>query len=86
MAIADSTLHEGKLTEKVDRVTSKVPSLAYLGFAVGSIAASLGLMVTGRKSAANFVGQWAPTILILGLYNKVVKEIGTNTGSIRRTA
>ena len=85
MALADPTIHEGRLTEQVDRVTGKVPSLAYLGFAVGSIAASLGLMATGRKAAANFVGQWAPTILILGLYNKVVKEIGTNTRPIRAT-
>ena len=28
---------------------------------------------TSRPSLANFVGQWAPTLLIIGLYNKVVK-------------
>jgi hypothetical protein len=27
----------------------------------------------GRSALANFVGQWAPTLLIIGLYNKVVK-------------
>ena len=34
------------------------------------------LKVSGRKSWGNFVGQWAPTLLILGLYNKVVKQHG----------
>ena len=32
------------------------------------------MMNGGRGAAlANFVGQWAPTLLIMGLYNKVVK-------------
>jgi hypothetical protein len=34
----------------------------------------LGMMNGGRGTGlANFVGQWAPTLLIMGLYNKVVK-------------
>jgi len=32
----------------------------------------------GRKVERNFVGQWAPTILILGLYNKIVKVAGSD--------
>jgi hypothetical protein len=28
---------------------------------------------------ANFVGQWAPTFLILGLYNKIVKIAGSDS-------
>jgi hypothetical protein len=33
-----------------------------------------GMMSGGRGTGlANFVGQWAPTLLIMGLYNKVVK-------------
>lgn len=31
------------------------------------------VMNGGRGPLANFVGQWAPTLLIMGLYNKVVK-------------
>jgi hypothetical protein len=30
----------------------------------------------GRSKNALFVGQWAPTFLILGLYNKLVKQLG----------
>jgi hypothetical protein len=28
----------------------------------------------GRREDAMFVGQWAPTLLLLGLYNKIVKQ------------
>jgi hypothetical protein len=31
-----------------------------------------------RKHDALFVGQWAPTFLILGLYNKLVKVAGSD--------
>lgn len=76
---------EGKTTRAIEARTSRAPSLAYLGAAIGAMAASAALMVfersraprrwtdRGTPSLSNFVGQWAPTILILGLYNKVVK-------------
>jgi hypothetical protein len=32
----------------------------------------------GEDKTANFVGQWAPTFLILGLYNKLVKLEGSD--------
>jgi hypothetical protein len=67
--------HEDPATEAVERGTSRIPSLAFMGFAVTAMAASAALMLTGRKAIGNFVGQWAPTILIMGLYNKVAKEI-----------
>jgi hypothetical protein len=35
-------------------------------------------MLTGRRNVANFIGQWAPTILIMGLYNKMVKQHGSD--------
>ena len=38
--------------------------------------ASLHLL--GRKEDAQFVGHWAPTFLILGLYNKIVKVAGSD--------
>jgi hypothetical protein len=67
--------YEGRTTEAVESKTAKVPSLVYMGFAVASMVASATLMVTGRKQLANFVGQWAPSILIMGLYNKITKEL-----------
>ena len=67
---------EDTVTRAVESQTAAVPSIAFLGLAIGSMAASLILMLAGRRQAANFIGQWAPTILIMGLYNKVVKQHG----------
>ncbi len=67
--------YEDPATEAVESKTSKVPSLAFLGLAIGSMAASAALVLTGRKQLGNFVGQWAPSILIMGLYNKLAKEV-----------
>ncbi len=50
-----------------------LPSSAYYGGVAGSILLSLFLYFTGRKQAAIFVGLWAPTILNLGLYNKLLR-------------
>lgn len=66
---------EGRTTHEVEKRTSRIPSLAFMGLAIGSMAASAALVMTGRKQLGNFVGQWAPTILIMGLYNKVAKEL-----------
>jgi len=38
---------------------------------------ALALKLLGRHATANFVGEWAPTILMLGLYNKIVKVLGS---------
>lgn len=70
---------EGPVARKIESVTSRLPSDAFLWASVGSMLVSLGLQLTGtRKSqhVSNFIGQWAPTLLILGLYNKLVKVAG----------
>jgi hypothetical protein len=30
--------------------------------------------ISGRKQFANLMGEWVPTLLLLGMYNKFVKE------------
>jgi hypothetical protein len=65
--------HEGKTTSALDRVTGRVPSATYLSLAVGAMAVSAALVARGRKEIGNFIGQWAPSILIMGLYNKLLK-------------
>ncbi|WP_422924188.1 hypothetical protein [Singulisphaera sp. PoT] len=69
---------EGYLTKRIEHFTSQIPSGTYLTVAIGAVGVSAGLYLAGRKSAATFVGHWAPTILLLGLYNKVVKLQGSN--------
>jgi hypothetical protein len=50
-----------------------LPSSVYYGGVFGSILLSLGLFFSGKKHEAIFVGLWAPTILNLGLYNKLLR-------------
>ena len=75
--------NEGKTTDLIERRTGQVPSGTYLSLAVGSMIVSALLMLSARRSAfgrvsgraelANFVGQWAPSLLVIGVYNKLVK-------------
>jgi hypothetical protein len=72
----ETSLHndkEGGFTRSVEVETSKIPSIGFLGLAVGSMIASASLMLMGRRETANFIGQWAPSLLVIGVYNKLVK-------------
>ena len=69
---------EGAVATAIEEQTAKLPSDTFLWLASGSIAASLTFKMLGRDHEALFVGQWAPTFLILGLYNKLVKLMGSD--------
>ena len=69
---------EGTITKAIEQYTSSVPSGVYLSLAIGSIGLSALLKLSGRDRGAQFVGHWVPTILILGLYNKLVKVEGSD--------
>lgn len=68
---------EGPVARAIEQQTAKLPSDTFLWLAVGSMIGSAVLQVMGRREISLFVGQWAPTLLILGLYNKVVKVAGS---------
>jgi hypothetical protein len=77
--MTDSVEHsEGPVARAIEEQTTKIPSDAFLWAAGASIATSLILKMLDRHHEALFVGQWAPTILILGLYNKMVKQHGSD--------
>jgi hypothetical protein len=61
---------EGRLARSIEQQTAKLPSDTWLWCAVASIGVSLYFQITGDERKANFVGHWAPTFLLLGLYNK----------------
>ena len=50
-----------------------LPSSVYYGGVFGSIALSVALFMSGKRETGIFVGLWAPTILNLGLYNKLLR-------------
>ena len=72
---------EDRFTGTIERQTSKIPSTAFLGMALGSMAASAILKISGRDDWALFVGQWAAPFLLLGTYNKMVKQHGSDAQS-----
>lgn len=67
---------EGKTAKMLEEQTAKIPSDIYLWTAVGTMALSFGLFLAKKKHASIFFGQWAPSLLIIGLYNKLVKTEG----------
>src|SRR4051812_9217899 len=69
---------EGALAKAIEEQTAKLPSDTFLWLALGSIGISLTMKITGRDKDALFVGQWAPTFLLLGVYNKLVKQLGSD--------
>ena len=69
---------EGQVARAIEDQTAKLPSDTFLWAAMASMATSATLQLMGHKQASVFVGQWAPTFLILGVYNKLVKQLGSD--------
>lgn len=67
---------EGPVATMIEEQTAKVPSDAFLWAALGSMAVSFTLKVMKRDELALFIGQWAPSFLLFGIYNKLVKQMG----------
>lgn len=78
---------EGQMTKNIERQTAKIPSMAFLLLAGGSLALSATMaLVRKDKSAANFFGLWVPSFLLIGIYNKLVKLEGSDWTESRKLA
>lgn len=69
---------EGTWTRVVEQQTAKIPSAVFLVAAIGAMTASAVLELSGQHRWSRFVGMWAPTLLITGVYNKLVKAFGNH--------
>jgi hypothetical protein len=67
---------EGRVAKAIENQTAKLPSDLFLWTALGAMGVSLTLKILGRRHDALFVNQFAAPLLILGLYNKLVKVEG----------
>lgn len=67
---------EDSFTRLLEQQTAKVPSHIFLFSSFCAMAASLGLEVLGRERAGRFVGLWVTPLLVMGVYNKLVKTLG----------
>lgn len=72
---------EGRLARRIESETSRLPSDVFLWAALTSMAVSAGFKIAKRKHTSLFIGQWAAPFLILGIYNKLVKQLGHDRSS-----
>ena len=76
--VQKSEAKEDQLTSAIERTTSRAPSSLFLGLALGSMAVSVAFQLSNKKHEALFVGQWAAPFLLMGIYNKMVKQHGSD--------
>jgi hypothetical protein len=69
---------EGQVAKTIERETAKLPSDTFLWLAIASMIVSATMQLAGKKHGSVFVGQWAPSFLLFGLYNKLVKQLGSD--------
>lgn len=72
---------EGPIARAIEEKTAKLPSDLFLWAAGTSALVALASQLgRGERSQhfSLFVGQWVPTILLLGVYNKIVKVEGSD--------
>jgi hypothetical protein len=72
-------IQEDQLTAMLESYSAKWPTSLFMVAAVASMATSLILKCQRKDHHALFIGQWAAPFLILGLYNKNVKQHGSDT-------
>jgi hypothetical protein len=77
---------EDRIKGAIERRTSMALSSLFLGLALGSMAISAILKLSGKNHWALFVGQWAAPFLIMGNYNKMVKQQGSDATSLASAA
>lgn len=68
---------EGMLARLIEQQTAKIPSDFFLWCAFGSMGLSLYFESTGNHRRSRFVGMWAGPLLIMGLYDKLIKLMGS---------
>ncbi|MER3464107.1 MAG: hypothetical protein C4329_06540 [Chitinophagaceae bacterium] len=77
MAVNLNPTHsEGKVAKAIEEQTAKLPSDVFLWTSIGFMAVSLAFQIAGKQKVSNFIGHWPVNILLLGLYNKIVKLEG----------
>ena len=76
--LAPGEAQEDQITTSIEKFTAQVPSSVYLAAALASMTISLAFRAKRDTHTALFIGQWAAPFLILGLYNKLVKQHGSD--------
>jgi len=69
---------EGVVARTIEEQTAKLPSDTFLWAAVAAMGVSAFFELTGAKDKSRFVGQWVSPLLLFGVYNKLVKQQGSD--------
>ncbi|MFN7134629.1 MAG: hypothetical protein ACK4N5_21295 [Myxococcales bacterium] len=64
---------ESSLTRLIEQQTAKIPSDVFLFSAICAMGASLYFESQHDERLSRFVGMWVAPLLIMGVYNKLVK-------------
>lgn len=75
-AIRNPDHKEGKVAKFIEDKTSKLPSDVFLWASLGAIGSALLYKLLKKDHASLFMGQWVAPFLLLGVYNKLVKQQG----------
>jgi hypothetical protein len=67
---------EGKVAKAIEEQTAKLPSDLFLWSALGVLVLAMSSKLIGKEHLGLLLGQWASPLLIMGLYNKLVKLEG----------
>lgn len=67
---------EAAFTRMVEQQTAKVPSHVFLFASLGAMGISLAAELADRRRISRFVGMWPGPLLVMGVYNKLVKVFG----------
>ncbi len=76
-------IEEDQVTSLLESYSAQLPSSFYLVAAGASILGSLIAKFQGKNHNALFFGQWAAPFLLLGIYNKMVKQHGSDAISTK---
>ena len=69
---------EGVVARTIENQTAKLPSDTFLWLALGAMAGAAALQIARKQHVSLFIGQWAPSFLLFGIYNKLVKQLGSD--------
>jgi hypothetical protein len=67
-----------KIAHITESMASRTPTLLFLFGALIAVAVSAALQLNRKRQLSLFIGQWAPSLLLFGLYNKLSKTMGAD--------
>ncbi len=86
--IARKSHLDSDIQHREREIAQNVPPSLFVTFALGSMLVSASLAIFAKqKEIANFIGLWAPSFLLIGVYNKLTRlEVQDEHHPVQRVA